>query len=404
MDQRNTAGPARGRIDVLDALRGFALLGILLANILVFSGWMFVAEEGKITLAGEGATLWQHRFHRLLVDGKFYTIFSLLFGAGFALQLHSLAKRGADGLRIYRRRVLILLGIGLAHSLLIWDGDILTLYALLGLLLPLFHRLPDRLLLAWAGALIFIVPPVGMALFRLLGWPADLGLMSISDSVALALGATDPKDGVGWLRREDFQGWFSWVSSGPIFSWGIRIESWRIPKVLGIMLLGIWLGRRLVSGRLLDDRKLLWRVLIVGAAIGVPANLAYALLDGMSQAAWPSLIGTVPMGLAYAAAFALAWPRASRLLGLFAAPGRMALTNYLAQSVICIFVFYGIGLGQVGYWPPAGFYAFAVGLFAVQLLLSHLWLARHRQGPLEALWRRWTHGGKQPVTGSPAAV
>jgi uncharacterized protein len=404
MDQASAAGPARDRIELLDALRGFALLGILLANILVFSGWMFLGDEEKVALAGEAATQWQQRFHRFFVDGKFYTIFSLLFGAGFALQLQSLKRRGADGLRIYRRRVLILLAIGLVHSMLIWDGDILTLYALLGLLLPLFHRLPDRVLLAWAGTLIFIVPPLGMLLFRLLGWPADAGLMSLSDSVAMALGVTDPKDGVGWVRREDFWGWFSWIASGPIFSLGIRVESWRIPKVLGIMLIGICLGRRLASGNLLGDTRLLWRVLLAGAAIGIPANIAYALRGQTSQADWPSLIGTAPMGLAYAAAFALAWPRAQRVLGVFAAPGRMALTNYLAQSVVCVFVFYGIGLGQVGYWPPALFYGFAVALFAAQLTLSHLWLAHHRQGPLEALWRRWTYRGGQPVAGTAAAL
>ena len=403
MDQRNSGEVAGARIGLLDGLRGFALLGILLANILVFSGWMFVGEEAQEALAGEAASEWQQRFHRLLVDGKFYTIFSLLFGAGFALQLQSLERRGANGLRIYRRRVLILLGFGLFHSLLIWDGDILTLYALLGLLLPSFHRLPDRLLLAWAAALIFLVPPTGMLLFRLLGWPPDAGLMSLSDSVALALGVADPKDGVSWLRREDFQGWFAWVSSGPLFSWGIRLESWRIPKVLGIMLLGIWVGRRLVSGTLLGDRSFLWRVLLAGAAIGIPANVAYALADHASQASWPSLVGTVPLALAYAAAFALAWPRSQRLLCVFAAPGRMALTNYLMQSLVCVFVFYGIGLGRVGYWPPALFYSFAVALFAAQVAFSNLWLAHHRQGPMEALWRRWTHGGREAVAGTAAA-
>lgn len=404
MAETQPVGPARQRIELLDALRGFALLGILLANMLVFSGWMFMGEDARVALAGESGTLWQQRFHRFLVDGKFYTIFSLLFGAGFALQLESLGRRGADGMRIYRRRVLILLGFGLVHSLLIWDGDILTLYALLGLILPLFHRLHDRALLAWAGTLIFIAPTVGIALFRLLGWPADAGLMGLSERWAMALGVGDPMDGVGWLRREDFEGWFAWVATGPVFSWGIRIESWRIPKVLGIMLIGIWVGRRLRSGSLLDDRRMLWRVLLGGATIGIPANLAYALLPQTAQYSWPSLVGTVPMALAYAAAFALAWRSMGRLLGVFAAPGRMALTNYLAQSVVCVLIFYGIGFGQVGYWSPGVFYGFAVALFATQVAFSHQWLARHRQGPMEALWRRWTYGGNQPVTGATATL
>lgn len=122
--------PPAERVDVLDALRGLALFGILLANILYWSGWSMVTDAQRLHWAGADVVLWQYRFHHLLVDGKFYTVFSLLFGVGFALQLERLARRGHDGLRIYRRRVLVLLGIGLVHSYLIWDGDILTLYAL----------------------------------------------------------------------------------------------------------------------------------------------------------------------------------------------------------------------------------------------------------------------------------
>ncbi len=398
------ARPAQDRIHLVDALRGFALLGILLANILSFSGWVLLPPEGQIALAGETAAEWQHRLHKLLVDGKFYTLFSLLFGAGFALQLERLTRRGADGLRIYRRRVLILLGIGLVHCCLIWDGDILVLYALMGLLLPLFHRLPDRALLGWSALLIFVVPIAGIALVKSLGIPPDGGLMGLSDRIAVAIAGVDPKDGIGWLRRSDFDGWLAWVVSGPFFAWGLKLMSWRIAKVLGIMLLGMWIGRRLAAGSLLGDRRLLWRVFWIGLLIGAPASAAYALQPGNLQADWRSLVGTVPLALAYAAAFALAWPSAGRWMSVLAPIGRMALTNYLAQSVICVFVFYGIGLGQVGYWPPAGFYAFALGLFGAQLAFSHWWLKRHAQGPMEALWRRWTYGRIPRLTSTPATV
>lgn len=404
MQHNVQAAPNADRIDLLDSLRGFALLGILLANILVFSGWALMSPDGQVALGGEQATLWQHRVHKFLVDGKFYTLFSLLFGTGFALQLERLTRRGADGLRIYRRRVLILLAIGLVHSWLIWDGDILTLYALMGLLLILFHRASDRALLIWSLVLIFVVPVTGVAIVSALDWPPDAGLIGLSERIAVAIAGVDPKDGVGWLRREDFRGWLAWVASGPFFSWGLKLMTWRIPKVLGIMLLGMWIGRRLAAGQLLNDRPFLWRVLAAGILAGVPASLAYAMWPDQHQSDWTSLVGTVPLALAYAAAFALAWPRASGVLQLFAPAGRMALTNYLAQSVICIFVFYGIGLGQVGYWPPAVFYAFAFALFAAQLAFSHWWLSQHDQGPMEKLWRRWTYRGKQPLTGSPAAV
>jgi uncharacterized protein len=183
----------------------------------------------------------------------------------------------------------------------------------------------------------------------------------------------------------------------------LRIESWRIPKVLGTMLLGLWAGRRLAAGALLSDRRLLRRVLISGLALGFPASLAYALLPGQDQSDIPSTIGTVPLAMAYAAAFALAWPRQQWLLGLFAAPGRMALTNYLATSLVGALFFYGFGLGLIGRLSPLEIYGVAVAIFATQTVVSHWWLARHSQGPMEALWRRLTYGGVLGRGAAPAA-
>jgi uncharacterized protein len=327
------------------------------------------------------------------VDGKFYTIFSLLFGAGFALQIARLASRGTDGLRIYRRRVLVLLAIGLLHSWLIWDGDILTLYALLGLLLPLFHRWSERSLLVAAAILIFIVPPLGIELFAILGWKPHDWLYGLSNSMAESLGAdTNPENVIAWVGRDDFMGWFSWTFTGTPFSWGLRVETWRIPKVLGIMLIGMAAGRRLAAGGLLDNPRLLRRVLVAGLVVGFPAGLYYALVPSLGQADWPSLLGTVPLALAYAAAFVLAWPRAKSLLRHLAPVGRMALTNYLTHSIIGTAIFYGIGLGMVGRLQPLAIYAIAVMIFIAQMAFSRWWLERHEQGPAEAFWRVWTYG------------
>ena len=384
------AGPASERIECLDALRGLALFGILTANILYWSGWLFMSDPQKLALASPQTIATEHFLHNLLIDGKFYTIFSLLFGAGFALQLERLQSRGANGLRIYRRRILVLLGFGLIHMILIWDGDILTLYALLGLALPLFRRWSDRALLMTAVALL-LLPLIGVPLFATLGWAPHQYLYDFSDRLAHGYGVTDTKDGVAWLRG-GWDSFFSWAISGWPYAIGIRLESWRIPKVLGIMLIGMIMGRRLAAGTLLSDRKLLWRVLATGLVIGVPFSFAYALGDGMGQQSIPAVIGTAPLGLAYAAAFVLAWPHASRVLGVLAAPGKMALTNYLSHSLLGIVIFYGIGFGLIGRLPPLGFYAVAVAIFACQIVFSRWWLANHPQGPMEALWRRLTYG------------
>lgn len=387
------AGPATDRLDVLDALRGFALFGILLANILYWGGWGLMTDAQRLAQGGPEVTLWQYRFHHLLVDGKFYTLFSLLFGAGFALQLDRLARRGHDGLRIYRRRVLVLLGIGLMHTFLVWDGDILVLYALLGLALPLFHRWRDAMLLAGAFLLVFLVPFLGSALFARLGWAPHDVLYRWSFAVGGAFGIDQsPEYVIHWVQREDLQARIAWMLSGPSYSWALRLESWRIAKVLGIMLLGLWIGRRLATGTLPGDRRLLWSVLLAGLVVGVPASIAYGWTPGLGQDSWASQLGTVPLALGYAAAFVLAWPHARRWLGVLVAPGRMALTNYLAQSVVCTVAFYGLGFGLAGQVSVLQTYAFAIVLFALQVALSRWWLARHAQGPMEALWRRWTYG------------
>ena len=381
------------RIELLDALRGFALLGILFANILYWSGWGAMTEEQRIAFAGADAAAWQYRFHHLLVDGKFYTIFSLLFGVGFALQIARLSARGLEGMRIYRRRVLVLLAIGLVHTWLIWDGDILTLYALLGLVLPFFYAWRERTLLIAAAILIFLVPIAGVWLFAQLGWAPHQHLFALSNSIAENLGAdTAPDKALEWLRRNDFAGWASWQLSGTPFSWALRIKSWRIPKVLGIMLVGLAVGRRLAAGGLVENRRLLGLVLVAGLAIGLPASIAYAFIPGLGQADWPSLIGTVPLALAYAAAFALAWPKARPVLRYFVPVGRMALTNYLTHSMIGLIFFYGIGFGLAGTFRPLAFYGIALLIFGGQIFISRWWLARHEQGPAEALWRFATYG------------
>lgn len=384
--------PRTERLKVLDALRSVALFGILLANIQYWSGWSLATDAQRLAWAGADVVMWQYRLHHLLVDGKFYTLFSLLFGIGFALQLQRLARNGGDGRRLYRRRMLVLLGIGLVHSFLVWDGDILTLYALLGLLLPTFQRCSGRTLVMTGLALVLVVPFVGKALFAALGWAPHQALYALSDNLAKALGA-DPAPGriLEWLQREDLAGWWAWVVSGPWYSWGLRLEVWRIPKVLGIMLIGMAAGRRLAAGTLLSDRRLLWRVLFAGLTVGLPASAVYAWMPGLGQASWPSMLGTMPLALAYAAGFALAWPRASKWLGNLVPAGRMALTNYLTHSVVGIVLFYGIGFGMVGRLPVWAIYLVAVALFSLQVVVSRWWLANHAQGPMEALWRRWTY-------------
>ena len=180
-----------------------------------------------------------------------------------------------------------------------------------------------------------------------------------------------------------------------------------------MMVLGLWAGRRLLAGTLISNEKMLRRVLLWGLAIGVPANILLGAIGGLDQeqvsaAFWATLvyaIGVVPLGLAYAAAFTLAWPSRQQGLGLFAPVGQMALTNYLSHSLLGILIFFGVGLGLVGKLGPPGFYGVAVLIFLGQVMLSRWWLAHFRQGPVERLWRLGTYGRQaERLAPPPAAV
>ena len=192
--------PAAERILLLDALRGLALFGILLANIRYWAGWNFLDEEAKKALAGPSADVFDF-LHTVLIDGKFYTIFSLLFGMGFALQLSRLEAKSAPATATYVRRMLVLLGIGLTHLLLIWVGDILALYALCGLALLAVRRWPGRWLLL-AALILIVIPVIGQAVAWISGSPIETGLRGLANRMFTSLGGI-PDQRLEWLRRND---------------------------------------------------------------------------------------------------------------------------------------------------------------------------------------------------------
>jgi len=398
MNHSLNAGPVSNaeRHHVLDALRGFALFGIFLANIRFFSGWEFLGEEQRDALAPGGYQLIEF-LHLVLIDGKFYTLFAFLFGLGFALQLQRLQGRGAAATRIYLRRTTILLAFGLIHLFAFWLGDILTPYALLGFVLLAIRKWSDRSLLIASG-IALIVPVIGYAIFWTFGIDNSLGLYNIAFSI-VPPGAENPMVD---LRLTDWGDRLQSSLGLGVLRLGYLFDTWRWPKLFAIMLLGLWAGRRLINGELFGNTRLLWGVLLVGLASGAVAGPILASLGGIGFNRPYSLAGffavvaytfaVIPLGLAYAAAFALAWRGASRVLRILAAPGRMALTNYLAQTLVGLTVFYGVGFGQAGDWSIQALLAFAFAVYVAQGTLSHFWLRHFNYGPAEWLWRSLTYG------------
>ncbi|MBL0769343.1 DUF418 domain-containing protein [Sphingopyxis sp. XHP0097] len=393
------------RFTEIDALRGFALFGILLANLPVWIGIPFAGDRTADLLGGITLQQFAAVFNGLL-DGKFYTIFSALFGLGFSLQLERLEARGAKGIRIFRRRMAVLLMFGLIHICLIWPGDILMLYALMGFTLPLFRRLSDRALLLVSALLIFVVPALLVWLVTVPhpDWTKPMWDAAMAIYVGAGGTATSNDAYFNDLATGGFAEFVPRAASEWAFGIISRIEDWRFIKVLGTMLLGMWAGRLLLRGQLIGNRRLLWQVALGGAVIGVPCAIVYAQQMPHQQSHWSSLAGTAPLGLAYAATFLLAISRLPRVERALADAGRMALTNYVATSVVMSFLFYGIGLGMMGTLRVPETYAIGLAFFALMLAWSRWWLGSHRQGPLEWLWRRLTYPARSANIDPPGTV
>jgi uncharacterized protein len=385
--------PARERIPALDVLRGVAVAGILFANVLVFFGLVFLSPERTAALPTAEADSIVRFVERVLVEGKFYSIFSLLFGIGFGLQL---ARGGEDVLPRLRRRLRILLAIGAIHAFLIWSGDILMLYALLGFTLPWFTRKPDSELLRWVVILLAVptvLYAVALAVWMLAGPAGAASAAAMPAGIMVIFEAM----GAGGIK-DAFIGNLIMVAG----RWADLFFTMRFPKVLGMFVLGLWAVRAGLATAPAKHRPLLVRWALLGWAIGLPANLvgawaahhtsylppsAGALLGVAMQA-----VGFPMLALGYAATIGLLVVDRRRLMGMFAPLGRMALTNYLMQSVICVVLSYGFGFGLWWRTGASTAVAIAAAIVLIQIPLSAWWLSRYRFGPVEWVWRRLTYG------------
>ncbi len=399
----------RKRLELIDALRGFALFGILLVNLGDFTLHWGLSPEQLAALATAGTDESAQFLIRMFGNGKFNTIFSFLFGLGFAMFMARGTQGDAEFLQFFRRRLAVLLLIGAIHMVFIWYGDIVALYAALGFVLILFRQLSDRALLWWAAVLI-LSHPVLTAVIVVSGGALDPGepLRNLETWLFTSVFGF-PAD--SYYAVVSSGGWFDILKynlAGPPYRIGEMLSSSRFQRVLGMFLVGMWAGRHMIFRNPAAHRVLFRRVLIWGLPLGLVGNALYAMMLTETE---PSIrrdlvyaLSVVPLAMSYVAAFSLLWlrPGARRVLAVLAPAGRAALTVYLSQTLICIALFYGIGLGFGGQVGPTLFLPIAVAIFAAQVLMSALWLRHFRFGPVEWLWRSLTYGKRQPLARSNA--
>ncbi|MBP5486057.1 MAG: DUF418 domain-containing protein [Bacteroidales bacterium] len=384
------------RYVILDALRCFAILGICLANFPEFSLWTFSDPDG-----------WTHTdkvtrvVQTFLIDGKFYTLFSLLFGMGFSIQLENAGQKT----RTFYRRMVVLFFIGLIHLLFLWSGDILMLYATMGMLLPLFKRLETRKILIWGGAFL-VLPVICEAIF---GTKLSDPLLDEQWRICALYGITEANFGTWLAEITGYRGMLQFLHQGAVERMWEFVVSYRFFKVLGLFLIGYGVGRMKVFADLSRHRGMLKKVLSYGLLLGVPASIFYTLSSmkgepfGATVHSLFYLLGVYPMGFAYAAGFSLLFNRSQEGHGwqILAKAGRMACTNYLSQSVIGVLIFYGIGFGLGAKVGLLATEAIAVGVLALQIAFSALWLKFFNYGPVEWVWRMLTYGRIIPMIKEP---
>jgi uncharacterized protein len=393
----------------IDMLRGFALFGILLVNMEFFnqSALNLVADLNPPTSALNQIGRWLIAF---FAEGKFYTIFSFLFGLGMIIQLGRAEERHARFGRFWLRRMLVLLGFGVIHAYLFWPGDILMLYAVLGIVLLLWRKARPRTVLIWVVILLVLPLLLNGALWGLV----KLGEMATGAEAMEEIFAQQMADYTVQAQEADriyATGSFLEVTGQRVQDMNFMYFTWPFIgfNVLAAMLLGVYAGKRGVFDDISGNLPLIRKVWLWGLIIGIIGNGMYVYFGEQGDRAIPSLanllsligqgFGAPAMALFYMTSLTLLAERAkwrSRLA--FLPPvGRMALTNYLAQSLICSTLFYGYGFGLYGSVGVVAGIALTVVIYLAIVLWSGWWLRRFRFGPMEWLWRSLTYGKRQPM-------
>jgi uncharacterized protein len=311
----------------------------------------------------------------------------------------------------FRRRMFWLLIIGLIHLCLFWLGDILTLYALLGFVLIGFVNFSNKKLITFA--IILILFPIANWLFvhftkfNYAGFFFELNT-SYYEQHGLATEEWNGRkfaDFHQFISNKSLSVFFKYNIGNTLIRMGAILDEGRIFKVLGIFLIGLWAGRKILQEELLNNTKLLKKIAVWGCLIGLPISIfrTYVEFFGGREDFWSFLkttayaFGTVPLAMAFSALLALLHKKRPDILNVFAPVGKTALSNYLFQTFVAIILFYGIGFGQAGKFGFTVIIGIAILIFILQIVISKWWLRHFKFGPIEWIWRQLTYGKKLKI-------
>lgn len=388
----------QNRLRVLDVLRGFALAGILIINAM-----SILAVNGSTPAFTVDIPVADRTLQDLIlffIESKFFTLFSLLFGIGFAIQIQSAERQGNAFLPRISRRMFGLLLFGLLHIVLLWDGDILVIYAITGTLLILFRKTTYTRIRRWVISLLAVpgVLVLAILIYTLIARLSASGAETFAKSDASLAKEFANTDATQKLLQNGFiegitERFHTYLELSPLlFS--------RIPTVLAMFLIGLYLGRSNFIRQLPEKLEILKKVRYWGLTIGF--SLMFLIVAGTKfLPAVSALIAIIEdqylagpiLCLGYASALTLAFLKNPnrKIYEYFSKVGRMALTNYLTQSLVLTFLAYGWGLGLA--LKLNGFQVLGISflLYVAQVILSGLWLCKFKYGPFEWIWRCITY-------------
>ena len=404
----NLISKPKERILVIDGLRGFSLLGIVLVHI---SGWFIAGGIPEVVWQkyqnDVGAAIANY-FGGIFLDGKFYTLFSFLFGLSFALQLFQRKDKDPHFIGRFMWRLVILFIIGFIHHIH-WKGDILGIYAVLGFLMILFRNASDKIL--WIGILFFILnTPIIIKGIVDGNKPKEKPKTEKEQKIENDKNAKETLDSYNTLKSGSYPAVIRQNFRDFKYKADFQFESGRIYITLGFFLLGLWVGRRKFFDNFEDNKSFFKKIMYWCLGINV---FIIAFLVGLSLSnlweklgTWGNLIGgtlynfhCVTMTVFYITSISLLLNLKSMrwILDKFSAVGKIGLTNYLLQSVLGVILFYGIGFGLAGNFNAGWCYLIGIAIFILQIFLSKWWLSSFIYGPMEWLWRSATYLKWQPM-------
>ncbi len=374
------------RLISMDAMRGFAIFGIFMVNIQVMA---MPFEWAMNPHYSEGADVWAWAVTRTLFESNFVAIFSMLFGAGLILQMNSAMKKGVAFVPLYLRRLAVLMIMGLLHGTLLFLGDILLLYSVLGFVLFFFRKLEAKTLII-IGALPLLVALLGAFLLDGMGdWQNPDEEMQrqlrVRNEGTISELLTQRAIGFGfWMLLSSL--WFNW-------------------RVLSML----FLGAALMKLGFFEERRAAWhkRAALLGLTLGLGMEAlttwaAWEELPGLTSRFLASLHELSSLGLAFGYMGGIALLVHSNTLGWLtrgvSAVGRTSLSNYILQSVVANLLFTFIGLAWFGERTRWELMGIVCVTYAAQIVISVIWLRFFQMGPLEWIWRSLTYLRRQPLS------